>query len=65
MPALRNAAGVVIGACDSMPLSLSFDRQGRRPWRMRQIAAAAADTNVEMDAPKMQDALGPWYKRLP
>ncbi len=65
MPALRNSAGVVVGACDSIPM---FE-QGVRQWgpwsRAQRTPTAAADINVEIDAPKMQDALGPWYKRLP
>jgi hypothetical protein len=63
MPALRNAQGVVIGACDSVP----FDRLGRRPWRHRERpapqAATVTDTNVEIDGPRMQDVIK-GYTRL-
>jgi hypothetical protein len=57
---LRNSAGKVIGSCDSMP----FDILGRRKYQPRARPAprvrpvvAAADTNVEIDAPRMQDVL--------
>jgi hypothetical protein len=63
--ALRNAAGVVIGACDSLPLNLSFDRNGRRPWRARKLAADRSEADIGADAgPKMTDSIK-GYKRLP
>ena len=61
---LRDSAGKVIGACDA-----GFDILGRRPWRPRARPAVAADKklstdiNVEIDAPRMRDALA-GYTRL-
>jgi hypothetical protein len=76
MAALKNSAGVVIGACDSLSFGEAFgpkfDRIGRRPWGPWSDAAAAdrarqaIAADIEIDtSPSMQEALGDWYKRLP
>lgn len=57
--ALRDSAGKVIGACDSLP----FDILGRRPWRPRARSAAdTAATDIEITI-EMADII-PNYRRL-
>ena len=71
MAALKNSAGVVIGAQDAA--DPGFDVLGRRVWgpwsdrRARASAAAARDAaDIDIDTSlSMLDVLGPSYKRLP
>ena len=63
--ALRNKDGIVIGACDSLPLE--FDRNGRRPWRPRARPAAdriEVDITIDSAGPQMADFIK-GYTRLP